>query len=86
MMLPSDNMFRQSIRRQIAINQARTPTQRFEALCGLLDVAREMAPKDPAARERRRRAMLARRNEKEQWREQCRRYFASQRNRASTSI
>ena len=73
----NDIPFRRSIQQQIAINQARTPTERFRALCRLLDAARAMAPKDQAARERRRRALIAREKDKGKWREQCRRYLAS---------
>jgi hypothetical protein len=76
--MPGDDpKFRRSVLEQIAINQARTPTERFRALCRLLDAARAMAPKDEAARERRRRALIAREKDKEKWREQCRRYLAS---------
>ena len=71
--------FDRSIRQQIALNKARTPTERFAALCDLLDLAREMAPKDEEARERRRRALAARQRDREQWREQCRRILAAER-------
>ncbi|HEX4792965.1 MAG TPA: hypothetical protein VH370_04185 [Humisphaera sp.] len=73
------NGFDKSILRQIAINRARTPTERFLALCDLLDAARAMAPTDPAARERRMRARAARLQEKEQWRAEYRRLFAANR-------
>jgi hypothetical protein len=76
--MPADDVrFRRNVLEQIAINQARTPTERCRALCGLLDSARAMAPKDDAARERRRRALIAREKAKRKWREQCRRYLAS---------
>jgi hypothetical protein len=78
-MLPSDAAFRESILRQIAINRARTPTERFEAVCDLLDAAREMAPTDPAARERRLRVKAARDREREQFRAEWRRLFAANR-------
>ena len=68
---------------QIAANRERTPTQRFEALCELLDVAAEMAPKDPAAAERRRRALAAHRKQRELWREQHRRFLAAHRDDAA---
>ena len=71
--------FEQSIRRQIAINQARTPTERFRALCDLLDAARAMAPRDDAARERRLRALAVRQLEREAWRERLRHIAAAQR-------
>ncbi len=78
-MLTSPASFQRSIDRQIALNRARTPTERFEALCELLDVARTMAPSDADARERRRRALAVRRDEREQWRERCRRLAAADR-------
>jgi hypothetical protein len=68
-----------SRRLQIEINRQRTPTQRFEALCALLDAVAEMAPKDPAAVERRRRAFLAHQRQRELWREQHRRFLATHR-------
>jgi hypothetical protein len=85
-MLPSDDRFRQTIRRQIAINQARTPTERFLALCDLLDAARAMAPKDPAARERRLRAKGVRDREREQSRAEYRRLLASQRSTPPSGV
>jgi hypothetical protein len=74
--LPTDEDFQQSIRRQIAINRARTPTQRFLAMCDLLDAARAMAPTDEASRQRRLRAKAAREREKEKWRAEYRRLAA----------
>lgn len=73
----NSDLFDQSIREQIALNQARTPTERFMALCDLLDAARAMAPRDAAACERRRRAMAAREHQREQWRAQFRRFLAA---------
>jgi hypothetical protein len=69
--------FQRSVDRQIAMNHTRTPTQRMEALCDLLDVARAMAPPDEPARQRRHRALAARHHEREQWREQCRRFLTA---------
>jgi hypothetical protein len=46
---PDRSLFDRSIREQ----RARTPTQRFLALCELLDVARAMVPRGPEARARR---------------------------------
>ncbi len=74
-----DHGFDQSILRQIAINRARTPTERFQALCDLLDAARAMAPTDPAARERQIRVKAARLREREEWRAEYRRLFAANR-------
>jgi hypothetical protein len=71
--------FEQSVQRQIALNQERTPTERFLALCDLLDTVRAMAPTDEAARERRLRALAARQRDREQWRERCRQILANQR-------
>lgn len=78
--------FEQSILSQIALNRARTPTQRFLAMCELLDAARAMAPADEAARERRRRAMMARQRDREEWHAQCRRFAAAQRRGDTTGI
>ncbi len=74
-----DDDFKQSIIRQIAVNQSRTPTERFLALCDLLDAARAMAPPDPAARERRLRVKAARDLEREQWRAEYRRLYVANR-------
>ena len=78
--------FDQSILRQIEINRARTPTQRFQALCDLLDAARAMAPTDPAARERRMRVKAARQEEKERWRAEYRRLFVANRHDAESGL
>jgi hypothetical protein len=86
MMSASETAFARSIREQIAQNQLRTPSQRFDALCDLLEVARAMAPDDPEARARRRRALAARQHDREHWREQFRRLLASQRTNASTGV
>ena len=80
------NIFDRSIRSQIQLNQARTPTQRLEALFELHDSAREMAPRDAAAGERRRRARQARRREREEWRAQLRRLAAAERAGTSAGI
>jgi hypothetical protein len=69
--------FAKSIALQIAINKQRTPTERFQALCDLLDAAHAMAPTDPAAIERRRRVLAARAAEKEQMRANLRRLRAA---------
>jgi hypothetical protein len=78
--------FDRSRRLQIEINRQRTPTQRFEALCALLDVTIEMAPKGEVAAERRRRALAARQQQQERWREQHRRFLAAHRNEAETGF
>lgn len=78
--------FKQSILRQIAVNRARTPTQRFAALCDLHDAARSMAPSDSNARERRARAKAARQQQREQWRAEYRRLFAANRTGPSTGV
>ncbi|HUB26553.1 MAG TPA: hypothetical protein VL992_14100 [Tepidisphaeraceae bacterium] len=82
-MLPKADAFQQSVNQQIAINQSRTPSQRFEALCELLDAARAMAPTGPEAEERRRRAEAVRQRNREQWRAQLRKFIAAQRTDAS---
>jgi hypothetical protein len=81
-----DSSFDESIRRQIAINQARTPTERFEALCDLLDATRAMAPRDAASVERRMRALAVRQREREAWRERLRQIVAAQRAEPPTGV
>lgn len=81
-----DDPFKQSIRRQIAMNRARTPTERFSALCELLEASRAMAPTGTDARERRLRAKAARQREREQWRAEYRRLFAANRTDPSTGV
>lgn len=78
-MTERDKASQESIARQIEINRARTPTERFLALCDLLDAARAMALADPAARERQARIRAAREQEKELWRAEYRRLFAANR-------
>lgn len=51
---------RLSIREKVAINQQRTPTERFLAMCDLMDFIRATARMDPKSIERRRRKRLAR--------------------------
>jgi hypothetical protein len=85
-MKAAPDMFDRSILRQIEVNQARSPTERFLALCDLLDAVREMAPRDEAARERRLRALAVRQQERERWREQCRQFIAAQRAGTPTGI
>ena len=80
------NGFDRSILRQIELNRSRTPTERFQALCDLLDAARDMAPTDPAARERRIRVKAARQKEREQWRAEYRRLFAANRTDAEPGV
>ena len=84
-MWADEKAFARSIREQIAQNQSRTPSQRFNALCDLLEVARAMAPDDAEARARRR-ALAARQLDRERWHEQCRRLLATQRADASTGV
>jgi len=79
MSLPPQAIFEQSIREQIAINRARTPTQRLLAMCDMLDAIRAMAPRTPQAAQQRLRALAAREQQREQFRDQCRRWAAAQR-------
>ena len=72
-------MFERSVREQIAINRARTPTDRLLALCDMLDAIRAMAPRSPEAAERRLRALAVREQEREQFRARCRRWAAAER-------
>jgi hypothetical protein len=85
-MVAPEDPFERARRKQAAANRERTPTERFEALCALLDFADQTAPRDAAAVERRRQVLLVRTVEKEKWREQLRRLAASQRDEASTGI
>ena len=64
-MAAHNTLFDRSVRRQISLNKARTPTARFRALCELLDAVRAMAPDDPEARERRCRLLAARQRSEE---------------------
>jgi hypothetical protein len=81
-----DAMFERSILQQIALNRARTPTERLVAMCDMLDAVRAMAPRTPAAAERRLRALAIREQEREQFRAQCRRWAAAQRASSPASL
>jgi hypothetical protein len=83
-MLPSNAIFDRSIARQIAINRARTPTERLEALCDLLDAARALAPRTEEAAERRRRALEARQAEREKLRATWGRLLSAERAKTAT--
>jgi hypothetical protein len=74
-----DAIFERSVREQIEINRARTPTERLQALCDMLDAIRAMAPRTPEAAERRLRAIAIRDQEREQFRAQHRRWAAAER-------
>ncbi len=56
--------FEESIRRQIEIHLARTPTERFLAFLELQSAIEALEPKNPESIERRRKAMDARRKKK----------------------
>lgn len=79
MSLRRDDIFDRSVRQQIAVNRARTPTQRLLAVCGMLDAVRAMAPRTPQAADRRLAARVRREHEREQFRVQCRRWAAAER-------
>jgi len=81
-----NRVFDRSRREQLAINAARTPTERFLALCDLLEAARAMAPNTPEARQRRLRLKAARQREREQFRVHCRRLLAAQPADASSGV
>lgn len=85
-MIAGGDQFDEAIRRQIALNRARTPDQRFKALCDLLDAAREMAPRDAAARERRLRVRESRERDREKWRAIVRQFHAAQRASAKPGV
>ncbi len=78
-MLPSAKIFQRSIDQQIAINRARSSSERFEALCELLDAARALAPTGAEAQERRQLAEASRQLDREKWRVKCRQFLATQR-------
>jgi hypothetical protein len=80
------NPFDRAIRSQIELNLARTPDERFHALCRLLDDARAMAPRDDESRSRRKLALSAHQLEREKWREQWRRLAAAERLGASAGL
>lgn len=81
-----DDMLDRSVAEQIALNRARNPSERLLALCDLLDTVRAMAPRGPAARERRRRALAARERDRERMRATFRRLIATGRTDASTGV
>ncbi|MFQ5411226.1 MAG: hypothetical protein ACE5EC_02975 [Phycisphaerae bacterium] len=85
-MVAGHNSFEESISRQISLNRARSPTDRLIALCDLLDAARALAPRDPAACERRRRAQAARAQNQEEMRAHFRRILATQREDTAGSV
>lgn len=85
-MSPSDVDFQKSIRRQIALNRSRTPTERFLALCDLLEAARQMAPMDPASCERRRRVEAARQKERERWHAEYKQFIAAHQSGAAPRV
>lgn len=85
-MRAESDAFRRSIDEQIALNKARTPTQRLLALCDLLDAARALAPRGPAARERRLRALTVRARNREQFRDFFRRLTAAGRTDAPEGV
>ena len=81
-----DAIFQRSILQQIAVNRARTPTERLLAMCEMLDALRALAPRTPAAAARRLRALAAHEQEREQFRAQCRRWAAAQRASSPASL
>ena len=86
MPLPPQSIFERSVREQIAANRARTPTERFLALCDMLDAMRAMAPRTPEAAQRRLRALAVREQEREQFHAQCRRWAAAERASSSAGV
>lgn len=86
MEFPTKDAFRASALEQIRINQARTPTERFLALCALLDFANAIAPRTPEADARRHRALAARERDREEMREHFRRLIAAQRGAAADGV
>jgi hypothetical protein len=76
-MAAATNPFARSIERQISLNRARTPTERLNALCDLLDAVRAMAPRGEDARVHRCRAQAARERNREQLRAHFRQLIAA---------
>ncbi len=85
-MATGTDTFAGSIGRQISLNSARSPTDRLTALCDLLDAVRAMAPRDPVACQRRRRALAARERNREQLRAHFRRILATRRADAEAGV
>ncbi len=85
-MATGDDTFAASIVRQISLNKSRSPTERLTALCDLLDAVRAMAPRSPAACQRRRRALAARERNREQLRAHFRRILAARRPSAEAGL
>ena len=83
-MLPDKEVFERSVRRQIEMNRARTPTERLLALCDLLEAVRAMEPKGTEALARRERLHAQRQRERERMREYFRRLAEAERANAST--
>jgi hypothetical protein len=71
--------FDESIRRQIAMNRERSPDERFTALCDLLRAAASMAPTDSEAQQRRQRIAEEKQRERERFRAEWSRLYASYR-------
>jgi hypothetical protein len=64
--------------REIRVNQSRTPTERFKALCALLEAERAKALHDLAFRERLRQAQAVREKERKAFRALLRRIVAAE--------
>jgi hypothetical protein len=86
LMLPDKEVFERSVRRQIELNRARTPTERFLAMCDLLEAIRAMEPKGPEAEARRGRLQAQRQRERERMREYFRRLAQAERDNASKGV
>lgn len=71
--------FRRSVLEQIRVNQARTPAERWQAFCELMDAARALAPNSDEARQARQRVLETRARERERFREFLRKHIAAQR-------
>lgn len=85
-MAPGRDAFHRSVLEQIALNRARTPTERMLALCDLLDAARALAPRGAEARARRRRSQALRQQQREQLRAEFRRLLATRRSDAASGV
>jgi hypothetical protein len=71
--------FERSIRVQIEMNRARTPDQRFDALCQLLEELEAFTPQDSDAQKRRQLIQDAKERERERFRAEWSKLFAAYR-------
>lgn len=76
-MLPDPSQFERSVREQIAINRARTPTERMQAFWDLMDSAAALAPGGERGRMLRARSAALRERDRELMRDHFRHLLAT---------